>query len=77
MKLHYARFCPDCYEVFSNKGTLRPENSCPSCANRQTISVFNLFSKRFLIQEKGIGTERICGRDKEGNEVEISVKPQK
>lgn len=35
MKLHYARFCPDCYEVFSNKGTLRPENSCPSCANSQ------------------------------------------
>ena len=37
MKLIEARFCPDCNEVFCNKGTDEQSAICPSCTNRLTI----------------------------------------
>lgn len=63
MKLNNARFCPECHEIFSNKGSLRPENNCPSCTNRQTVSIFNLFLKRFTIQERGTENLKLRARN--------------
>jgi DNA-directed RNA polymerase subunit M/transcription elongation factor TFIIS len=44
MKLIEARFCPDCNEVFCNKGNKLVEfNVCPSCTNRLTLGLMNTF----------------------------------
>lgn len=44
MKLIEARYCPDCNEVFNNKDSLLVKfNQCPSCTNRSTEGLMNLF----------------------------------
>ena len=52
MKLSTARFCPDCNEVFTNRGSLRPEESCPSCTNRSTVLLTSLFKSNVILFEE-------------------------
>lgn len=52
MKLSTARFCPDCSEIFTNKGSLRPETSCPSCTNRSTVLLSSLFKGNVVLFEE-------------------------
>ena len=43
MKLEDARFCPDCNEVFFNKGKIVRLSDCPSCTNRATVPLASWF----------------------------------
>jgi hypothetical protein len=52
MKLSTARFCPDCNEIFTNRGSLRPETSCPSCTNRSTVLLSSLFKSNLILFEE-------------------------
>jgi hypothetical protein len=52
MKLSAARFCPDCSEIFTNRGSLRPETSCPSCTNRSTVLLSSLFKSNLILFEE-------------------------
>ncbi len=52
MKLSTARFCPDCKEIFTNTGSLRPETSCPSCTNRSTVLLSSLFKRNVVLFEE-------------------------
>jgi hypothetical protein len=48
MKLIKARFCPDCGEVFEFDATYK---SCPSCTNRSTVLLANLFKNNVILCE--------------------------
>lgn len=58
MKLSNARFCPDCKEVFDNRGSLRPETTCPSCTNRATVLLVNILKQKVILFENFIGEDK-------------------
>jgi hypothetical protein len=66
MKLLDARFCPDCFEVFSYKQLM--SNDCPSCTNRQTVSIYNLFTKGFVLKDERVN---VCGGNQKRKKMDI------
>jgi hypothetical protein len=47
MKLINARFCPDCEEIFDPTLNITEDRgSCPSCTNRNTVSLSIFFKEK-------------------------------
>jgi len=65
MKLHEARYCPDCKEIFCNKTDGKISTDCPKCANRITVFLSYLFKPGIIVFD-GLdkGEENVLGKEK-------------